>query len=245
MIKGILFDYGGTIDTNGIHWAEVIWEHYRKYELPLSKEDFLQAYRFGERALAANRVIEPAHSFYDVMVYKTGFQFEWLRENGINLPVSEISSIADDCAYFAEYAVQRALPVLKQLAQSYPLVIVSNFYGNLSTILRDFGILSLFSAVIESAVAGVRKPDPHIYRLGVEALGCSPAECVVVGDSYSKDVVPAKQAGCRAVWLKGTGFSGDEQPVQPQYRADIVISDLSELLPALEGMQETPHMTTL
>ena len=24
-VKGILFDYGGTIDSNGMHWAEVIW----------------------------------------------------------------------------------------------------------------------------------------------------------------------------------------------------------------------------
>ena len=25
-VKGILFDYGGTIDSDGLHWAEVIWE---------------------------------------------------------------------------------------------------------------------------------------------------------------------------------------------------------------------------
>ena len=25
-IKGIIFDYGGTIDTNSRHWAEVLWE---------------------------------------------------------------------------------------------------------------------------------------------------------------------------------------------------------------------------
>ena len=24
-IKGIIFDYGGTIDTNSRHWAEVLW----------------------------------------------------------------------------------------------------------------------------------------------------------------------------------------------------------------------------
>ena len=27
-IKGIIFDYGGTIDSNGLHWAEVIWKAY-------------------------------------------------------------------------------------------------------------------------------------------------------------------------------------------------------------------------
>ena len=28
-IKGIIFDYGGTIDSNGMHWAEVIWRAYQ------------------------------------------------------------------------------------------------------------------------------------------------------------------------------------------------------------------------
>ena len=27
-IKGLIFDYGGTLDTNGIHWSEVLWEMY-------------------------------------------------------------------------------------------------------------------------------------------------------------------------------------------------------------------------
>ena len=24
-IQGVIFDYGGTIDTNSCHWAEVLW----------------------------------------------------------------------------------------------------------------------------------------------------------------------------------------------------------------------------
>lgn len=40
-IKGIIFDYGGTIDTNSRHWAEVLWEKYATYEVPVSKADFV------------------------------------------------------------------------------------------------------------------------------------------------------------------------------------------------------------
>ena len=65
-------------------------------------------------------------------------------------------------------------PVVEHLARRFPLVLVSNFYGNIHTILRDFR-LEYFQAVVESAVVGVRKPDPQIFRLGVEALGL-PAE---------------------------------------------------------------------
>ena len=39
-IKGIIFDYGGTIDTNGKHWAEVLWSRYKELNIPVSKEDF-------------------------------------------------------------------------------------------------------------------------------------------------------------------------------------------------------------
>ena len=35
-VKGILFDYGGTIDSNGMHWAEVIWMAYEALKVPVS-----------------------------------------------------------------------------------------------------------------------------------------------------------------------------------------------------------------
>ena len=43
-VKGILFDYGGTIDSDGLHWAEVIWTVYQEREVPVSKEVFREAY---------------------------------------------------------------------------------------------------------------------------------------------------------------------------------------------------------
>ena len=51
-IKGIIFDYGGTIDTNSRHWAEVLWEKYVAHQIPVTKEAFREAYVFGERSLA-------------------------------------------------------------------------------------------------------------------------------------------------------------------------------------------------
>ncbi|GAA4443093.1 hypothetical protein GCM10023091_30940 [Ravibacter arvi] len=243
MIKGILFDYGGTIDTNGFHWAEVIWEHYQKYRLPVSRELFLDAYRFGERALAVNNVVKPDYGFQEVMTLKIRYQFEWLQHNGTRLAAAHIDSIAEDCTYFAEYAIQQATPVLEALAGQLPMAIVSNFYGNIATVLRDFGIFGFFQSVIESAVVGVRKPDPQIYRLGVAALGLSPGECVVVGDSFSKDIVPAAIVGCHTIWLKGEAFSGDSAPAQP-HQPDLIIYDLLDLKPAISDLDKVLNLAS-
>ena len=53
-IKGIIFDYGGTIDSNGLHWAEVIWKAYETYQVSVAKADFRNAFVYGERTLGKN-----------------------------------------------------------------------------------------------------------------------------------------------------------------------------------------------
>lgn len=65
-------------------------------------------------------------------------------------------------------------------------MLVSNFYGNIQSVLKDFELDDFFSDVIESSVVGVRKPDPTIYRLGVEALKLPAENVLVVGDSFRK-----------------------------------------------------------
>ena len=39
-IAALLFDYGGTIDSNGLHWSEVIWQAYEAEDVPVTKEDY-------------------------------------------------------------------------------------------------------------------------------------------------------------------------------------------------------------
>ena len=58
-IKGIIFDYGGTIDSHGDHWSEVIWDGYRDAGVPVGKADFRDAYVETERELARTRHILP------------------------------------------------------------------------------------------------------------------------------------------------------------------------------------------
>ena len=90
------------------------------------------------------------------------------------------------------------------------MVLVSNFYGNIESVLRAYNLLHYFPTIIESAVVGVRKPDPAIFALGVEALGLKPEEVLVVGDSLSKDIAPATSLGCATAWIEGRGWFHEE-----------------------------------
>lgn len=237
MIKGVILDYGGTIDTNGMHWGEVIWMMYQENNAAISKDVFKMAYSYGERSLAIKKYVLPEHDFSETLNIKISLQFSYLTGNGY-LPATAnydnaVKAIAANCNSFAEKAVNEAKPVLDELAIKYNLVLVSNFYGNIHAVLETFGIKKYFKEVVESAVVGVRKPDPAIFTLGVKALQLPAGECVVIGDSYSKDIAPGNAAGCKTVWLKGQGWGDDPADTS---LASTVIKDFREVPEALSKL---------
>ena len=113
------------------------------------------------------------------------------------------------------------------------MALVSNFYGNVETVLEEMQLRDFFCDVIESAQVGIRKPDPRLYALGVEALRkkqlpghLDESDILVVGDSIQKDIIPAKSLGCKTAWFKGEGWK--KEPVDETI-PDFVITDLLEL----------------
>ena len=69
-IKGIIFDYGGTIDSRGTHWSEVIWDGYRASGVDIDKSAFRDAYVYAERELAKTPHILPDDNYYDLLLKK-------------------------------------------------------------------------------------------------------------------------------------------------------------------------------
>lgn len=225
-IKGIIFDYGGTLDTNSRHWSEVLWSKYEEYHVPVGKADFREAYVYGERTLARIPLVKPEDNFHDVLCIKTKLQMEYLIERGkleLTDTMEYAVKIADSCYQYVLNVLEKTRPVVQSLSRKYKLVLVSNFYGNIRSVLKDFELDDFFSDVIESSVVGVCKPDPAIYRLGVEVLKLPAENVLVVGDSFSKDMVPAKTVGCKVAWLKGEGWENEEID---ESLPDIIITDL-------------------
>lgn len=223
MIKGYIFDYGGTLDTGGQHWGKVIWHAYQGLQVPVTEQQFRDAYVFAERTLGKNPIIQSDFTFRRTLETKLRLQLEHLDSALLTYHASLLDALYEDV--LAETAHSRE--VLLQLEERYPMVLVSNFYGNIATVLREFRLDGIFQTIIESAVVGVRKPDPKIFMLGVEALRLLPEEVVVVGDSMDKDIIPAGKAGCQTVWYQGEGWTDD--PVDAS-AAGRVITDLKELL---------------
>lgn len=232
-IKGIIFDYGGTLDTGGDHWSEVIWNAWQKCGVAADKPTFREAYVYAERELARTLYILPHHNFRDLLGIKMRIELQWLTEHGDFAPQdveSYAARIADLCYASARKSIEAARPILEALAARLPLVLVSNFYGNVEAVLKDFNLDTYFQKIVESAVVGIRKPDPRIFTLGCEALGLPPENVLVIGDSYRKDIVPAESIGCQVLWLKGKGWTeAEDAQMHPN-----IIHSLGDVLRFLE-----------
>ncbi len=228
-MRGCIFDYGGTLDTGGNHWGRVIWHSYERQGVPVGEALFREAYVYAERELGRNPIIQPDYTFRTTLSVKLRIEMEYIGRLVAGFDADRWhGAVLADLYAGVQAETARSREVLGQLATRLPLVLVSNFYGNISTVLGEFGLAGLFAGVVESAVVGVRKPDPRIFSIGVGRLGMEPAEVAVVGDSYAKDIAPAKAAGCRTVWMRGEGWGGDEPEETPA--ADFTITSLGQLL---------------
>ena len=125
---------------------------------------------------------------------------------GRNLPDEEID--ATYTIYMTEYESSwrlfpDALPCLDAL-KHHRLAVASN--GNTDQQRRKLssvGVLDRFDPVIVSEAAGCAKPDARVWR----GAGCDLDGAVHIGDNFDADIVGARNAGLRPVWLdrKRTG----------------------------------------
>jgi FMN hydrolase / 5-amino-6-(5-phospho-D-ribitylamino)uracil phosphatase len=121
-----------------------------------------------------------------------------------------------------------AVPAIDALrGAGYRVAITANQPAVRDPQLRALGIEPDVMAMSEAM--GVSKPDPAFFVRTLELLGDPPPDRVAyVGDRIDNDVLPAIQAGLRAVWLR-RGPWGRIQVLPPGDAGVLVIASLAEL----------------
>ncbi|PIW99413.1 MAG: hypothetical protein COZ80_05535 [Ignavibacteria bacterium CG_4_8_14_3_um_filter_37_9] len=217
MIKNILFDFGGTLDTNGIHWSEKFWEVYKEFNVPLLKSDFEAA--FVSSNIKIKELIDTNDDLKSTLRKEVECQFDFLLQNeflenaGTNHLIEEI---VEKCVHDAKSEIIKSRKLLNTLRKNYKIGIVSNYHGNLKTVLRSEG-LDEVDVIIDSEVEQIFKPDPKIFQLAIKRLQAKPSETVVIGDSYSRDIDPAKKLGCTTVWLDVKSYTKPKDTSDADY----------------------------
>lgn len=116
--------------------------------------------------------------------------------------------IAGDSAEIWSHVLVENRAAFERIAAVRPTAIVTNNNGTAVQQCLDMGIcqvgdgpLPSVTAIVDSTVVGVAKPDPAIFRPALEALGTDPARTLYVGDTIHADVRGATAAGMPVVQL--------------------------------------------
>jgi putative hydrolase of the HAD superfamily len=226
-MNAVIFDFGGTLDTGGIHWYEKFLTIYSDLGIKIDRNIFREAFGYAERQMAFhdNRELH----FTECYARKISFQIQYMKEQGLLPYIDEVDrvsfSIAQNCRFEVDRHIDKYRHFLSELVQKYGLAIVSNYYGNLKLICEEFDIDRYFKIIVDSTLCGVRKPDPQIFQTALDELHIKPEEAVVIGDSYDKDIYPPHTLGCKTVWLKVKSWNDSGNASS----ADYVIGNLKEL----------------
>ena len=223
MTRAILFDFGGTLDADGVPTVAQFDAAYRAEGGTVDMTRFADVLRTSDHQLAALANISALDYTATVRAQArllAALQFE---------PGVDWSAVADRVIAAGRATAARNRPVLQTLHAHARLGVVSNFTGNVDRCLDELGVLDLFDTVVDSAVVGHAKPDPAVFRIALHALGAAPADALMVGDNPFADVRAAGTFGMATCWLAPA-----ERPVpdgcDPTYR----IARLPELLTVLD-----------
>lgn len=199
--KAILFDFGGTLDADGVAWKERFHACYGAEGVALADEIFDRRFYDADDPLVGGI---PATLGFDQTVARLVANFE----AGLDAPdPGRGSRVAARFTEEARSVIARNSVALAALGERYRLGIVSNFYGNLRAVCRDTGIDRYLTVIVDSQEAGVEKPDRRIFELALDALGLPAGDCLYVGDSLRRDRAGARNAGIPFVWLAAPGAS--------------------------------------
>ncbi len=119
--------------------------------------------------------------------------------------------------------------------QGCAIGIVANQAATVVDSLTTHGITPLIDFMGVSALVGVEKPDPEIFRKAINALKCAPEQIVHIGNRLDTDVLPAQGLGMHTAWIL-RGEANPEPSDSDLATPDIVLKSLIGIPDAIAAL---------
>ena len=224
-IRALLFDFGGTLDGNGVHWRDRTYRFLQQAYPEIDRETFDRVDREAVDSLIDSGRA-PQLTLRETMdVIATGI-YETL---GLDPEVK--GRYVDFFCQGAKEHLDRNRQWLATLRNRYRLGVISNNFGNTRGWCDEYNLSPLLDIVVDSTVVGVSKPEAGIFHAALTGLSTSPEEALYVGDTYLDDMVGAKGVGMWTAWLVG-----EEAKECPDASiVDVQLTELQELQGFLES----------
>ena len=237
-IETVLFDFGGTLDADGVAWKERFHTFYRAEGLDLAADAFAPIFFAADDPLVGS-LSSTAGLSETVTALVTNLESELTRRGAGTKDAGTVNEqnrgqrVASRFLLEASAAFARNRPILEALKARYRLGIVSNFYGNLEAVCRSAAIAPMFGVMVDSQCVGAEKPDPAIFHVALETLHATPETTVFVGDSLRRDREGARRVGMRFIWIAPQNVQAAETLASAEPPIHATVTRLPDLMKIL------------
>ncbi len=120
------------------------------------------------------------------------------------------------------HLLPNAMEVLDYLKPNYKLHIITNgFQVVQDNKLKNAKLFPYFNQIINSEMAGVKKPNPKIFQLALEKSKVSAERSIMIGDSIEADILGAQALGFHTIHFNAHN--------DPEHDLCKIINDLGEI----------------
>ncbi len=175
-----------------------------------------------EKVLTQNRIEIDLNDFLEVYIPANLTFWKLYREEKINkseLRYQRLKTVFDKLKYpisddmidflTVEYIAHlssfghllpNTIEILEYLRPKYRLHIITNGFEEIQEKkMRNSNIRDYFDQIINSEMAGVKKPNPLIFELALNRAKVAPEKSLMIGDSLEADILGAQAVGIRAI----------------------------------------------
>ncbi|QCX01091.1 noncanonical pyrimidine nucleotidase, YjjG family [Aggregatimonas sangjinii] len=206
-ITDIFFDLDHTLwdfeKNSALTFEKILMES----DIGVDLNDFLKVY------VPANYAFWKLYR--EEKISKTELRYQRLKSVfdtlGHSISDDMIDHLADE--YIAhlssyEHLFPGTIELLDYLEPNYRLHIITNGFQEIQDKkLKNSKIEGYFEVVVNSELAGVKKPNPIIFELSIEMAGTQPNRSLMIGDSLEADIQGALNTGMHALH-----FNSDKGP---------------------------------
>lgn len=195
-LRAISFDIGDTLVYDVPSVEDRVWSAAQTCGITFDRDRLTAGLRQAETLALAEYLVGRPPETPEV---QQGMLREILTHTGGAIPPDDVLA-ALGAAFlavpFQRVLHSRALELLATLrSRGFVIGIVSDWEDTLEDMLREMGVMDYADGIAVSAIVGVTKPDPKLFRSVLADLGVSASECLHVGDYLELDVHGAHAAG--------------------------------------------------
>ena len=241
MIRGVLFDLGGTLHIadspagRDVWFARRLLDRLSDYGIVLEVSPEALARRLHKNSEDYKHFSEKElRELPSVEIWNDWYLRDW------NVGRERLAPIAEELSFLYDYERVRVIrrPYIKSTldalrAQRLKLGLISNIISRSVAphFLEEYGVEDYMDCIILSSVTGIRKPSAEIFRAAEQQLGLVPEELAYVGDTLSRDVAGVRNAGWKLmIQIKNPGAAKRDKGLENAGLVpDYFIEELNEI----------------